>query len=138
MSASSPLGVDKAVGLLEGLRDAVRDFAAREEKLNQEFRIKIMREHQRREAAVVEETEKLRAELTEAEAAFETARKQALANHERRKARIAQARKSAKEQALTRIEHKTGARKYELQKRLMQSERDREAALAKAAADLEE
>ncbi len=138
MSASSHLDVDKAVGLLEGLRDAVRDFAAREEKLVNEYRIKSSRERQHREAAIVEETERLRSELAAAEAAFEAAKKQALANHEHRKARIARARKTAKEQALERIENKTGGRKYELQKRLMQTERNRETALANAAASLEE
>jgi S-DNA-T family DNA segregation ATPase FtsK/SpoIIIE len=138
MIVSNHLGVEKAAGLLEGLKEAIRDFAAREEKLVNEFRIKLARERQRRDAAVVEETEKLQSELAGAEAAFANASKLAAANHERRKARIAQARKTSKEQALTRIESKTGARKYELQKRRMQTERNQETALANTAAQLEE
>ena len=134
---SSHLGVDKAVGLLEGLKETVRDFAAREEKLVHEFRLKLSRERQRREAAVTEETEKLQSELAQAETDFAAASQQATANHERRKARIATARRTSKDQTLARIETKTGGRKYELQKRLMQTERNREEALANAAATLE-
>ena len=47
---SSHLGVDKTTELLEGLRKTVREFAEREEKLNHDFRVRIARLHQRRDA----------------------------------------------------------------------------------------
>ena len=58
--------------------------------------------------------------------------------YEKRKSQISQARKTSKEQSLERIEGKTGSRKYELQKKLIQAERNRDTGLANTATALGE
>ena len=60
------------------------------------------------------------------------------AKYEARKARIGKAYQASKEKGLADIENQTGTRKYELQKRMLQAERDRDAGLAAAATALEE
>ena len=120
--------------LLNRLKSAVEEFAAREAALEHEFRGRAARESLRRDEAAAAESEGLQAKLAEATTAFETAKSAATAVHARRKAWITRARTLSKEQSLERIESRTGARKYALQKKLMQAERDRDAALANAAA----
>ena len=48
---SSHLGVDQTLELLDRLKGTVHDFAEREEKLEQDFRIRIGRVRQRRNDA---------------------------------------------------------------------------------------
>ena len=135
---SSNLGVGKTLELLERLKGAVREFAARAEKLNAEFHARTGREQRLREAAADKQAKELAAAIGEAEAAFAAAWKAAEAKHEARKARIGKAYQASKEQGLGNIENQTGTRKYELQKRMLQAERDRDAGLTAAAAALEE
>ena len=134
VSSSSNAGVEQTLDLANRLRSTVQEFAARETELNQEFRVKIARERQRQEEAGAAEMGRLEDQRVRLESDFEAAKAGAAARHERRKAQITRARTMSKEQTLERIEGKTGAQKYELQKKLMQAERDREAALAHAAA----
>ena len=127
------LSADQAVALLESLRTTVRDFRARAEKLNEEFRVRSRRELQRRETLLQEQTQQHAAQVADAQAAFERRNAEAQENYEQRKVRIGKAYQASKEQGLQRIENKVGARKYELQKRMLQAERDRDSALANAA-----
>ncbi len=122
-------GVKRTLELLEGLKAAVGDFAAREEKLEREFRIKFGRERQRVEEEAQEEARRTAAETGEAEAAFQAEKDAAEAKYSRLKARINRARTASKEQTLERIENRTGTRKYELQKSLIESEKNRDASL---------
>ncbi len=135
---SSNLGVGKTLELLERLKGTVREFAARAEKLNAEFHARTGREQRLREAAAEKQAKELAAAIGEAEAAFAAAREAAEAKHEARKARIGKAYQASKEKGLEDIENQTGTRKYELQKRMLQAERDRDAGLAAAATALEE
>ena len=66
-------GAKRTVELLEGLRDAQRDFAGREEKLDYEFRVKLGREQQRRREAEVEAAQHLAAERAGAESTHQQA-----------------------------------------------------------------
>jgi DNA segregation ATPase FtsK/SpoIIIE, S-DNA-T family len=134
---SSQPGVEETLELLNRLKSTVQDFAAREAAMGQEFRLTLARDRQRREAASGEELGRIEAQIAETEAAYQAAMASAQALHERRKAQIAKARATSKEQTLERIEGKTGARKYELQKHLMQAERNREGGFATAAATLQ-
>ena len=134
---SSKLGVDKTLELLDGLKGVVGDFAAREEKYEREFKIRMMKERQRHDLAAQEQMASLTATISHTETDFQSARQAATNKFERRKAAITEARKTSKEQALTRIENKTGNRKYELQKRLIQTEKNRDAGLAAAIEALE-
>jgi S-DNA-T family DNA segregation ATPase FtsK/SpoIIIE len=134
---SSKLGVDKTVELLESLRAVVADFKAREEKFEREFKIRMAKERQRHDESAVEQMAQLTTDIARAETDFERARQAAVTKFASRKAAIDKARKTSKEQALNRIEGKTGGRKYELQKRLIQTERNRDAGLASAVETLE-
>ena len=68
---SSHLGVTQTLDLVENLKATVRDFAAREEKLNNDLRTKVAAVRHRRDAAMEETANRLSAALAEAEAAYE-------------------------------------------------------------------
>jgi S-DNA-T family DNA segregation ATPase FtsK/SpoIIIE len=135
---SSNLGVNKTLELLDRLKGAVREFGARADKLNQDFQGGTSRERRHREALVEEQAKQLSAAIGEAEGAFSAAKGAAGAKHEARKARIGKAYQASKETALGDIDNRTGSRKYELQKRMLQAERDRAAGLSAAATTFEE
>jgi hypothetical protein len=138
MIVSSNRGVEETLELANRLKSTVQEFAAREAALNHEFRGKTARERLRQEEAAADETRQLEEQRVQLEATFETAKAGAGALHERRKALITRARTTSKEQTLERIEGKTGAQKYELQKKLMNAERTRDGHLAHAAATCEQ
>ena len=135
---SNNLGVGKTLELLDRLRGTVRDFTARAEKLNAEYNTRTGRERRFRDTAAEKQARGLTAAINDAEAAFAAAREAAIAKHEARKARIGTAYQASKEKGLTDVEDQTGTRKYELQKRMLQAERDRDTGLANAATTLEE
>ncbi len=138
MSVSSNPGVEEALELARRLAGTVQEFAARETELNQEFRVKSVRERMRQEAAASAELGRLTGQQTRLEEEFTAAMSAAESLYERRKTRITKARTTSKEQTLGRIEGKTGAQKYELQKKLMSAERAREQELTNAAATCEQ
>ncbi len=135
---SSNLGVGKTLELLDRLRGTVRDFATRAEKLNAEHNTRIGRERRLRDAAAEKQAKALAAAISDAEAAYASAREAATARHAGRRARIEQACLASKEKKLAAIESQTGTRKYELQRTMLQAERDRDAGLGDAATALEE
>jgi hypothetical protein len=128
---SSPIGPGKTVELIEDLRITVRGFKERADRLTDDFRTRIARERLRGQATL-DEQGRLRAEaLAEAEAARERANTAAEAAWARRKTRISKAYQASQEQGLRKAEDRTGARKYELQKKMLQAARDRENGLAR-------
>src|SRR5207247_8779068 len=137
-TVSKHLGAGQALEMVVTLKTAIRDYTARAVKLNEEGRVKLNRERQRRQAALEEQSRELAANLAEADASFEKAKRTLLANFEKRKTRIGKAFQSSKEQGLKRIDDEVGARKYELQKKMLQAERDREAGVSAATATLQE
>ncbi|HWF19219.1 MAG TPA: hypothetical protein VG754_08125, partial [Verrucomicrobiae bacterium] len=135
---SSHPGVKKTLELLENLRAALADCAAAEEKLSHEFRIRLGKERQRREELTDEEAKRVATETAEAQEAYHSAKEAEDARYAARKACINRARASSKEQTLERIENRTGNRKYELQRLLMESERKRDADFANAGTEYQE
>jgi len=131
-------GVTKVLDLLDRLKGTVRDFAEREERLEQDFRAKTVRESRQRDAALEELTTRLADETLEADGKHHAARQACDAAYEKRKARINKARQTSKEQTQTKIENKTGHRKYDLQKEMLQAERNRESTLASVATACQE
>jgi hypothetical protein len=131
-------GAGKTLELVEGLRATVRDIAARAEKLNQEFAARSNQERRKRERAAAEHAGQLAAAIAEADATFTAAKEAATARFEQRKERIGKAYQTSKEGCLQRVEDQTGGRKYELQKRMLQGERDRDTGFANAATALQE
>ena len=129
MNASSHPGVDETLAVLDRLADTVRDFAAREEKLRREYSAEAVRLRRRFEETVKEDESQAATEIARADSAFETGRQKLESRHDQRKARIDQAYKAAKQRRLDEIEHQDSRRKFEIQRDLMQTDRDREANL---------
>lgn len=123
-------GVSQTVSLVERLRDIVRDFSAREEKLNQEFRGKFSIEQQRRDRALEETTANHSVGTARAKEAFNTAQAVLKKKISDRRARLAKAHWSSQKNALKTIDAQEGGRKTKLQMETMQSHRNRDAGLA--------
>jgi len=126
------------LALLDKLRGAVRDFAAREQKLNGAFRAKSAAELQAFEAAKLEQTSGLAERVDGAEAAFQTQKTQCQSGFERRKDRINRAHAAVRKRVMDGIREQEGHGKYKVQQGVMETERRRDADLAAAAAALEE
>jgi len=135
---SSHLGVTQTLEVLGRLRSAARDFSSRCAKLEEDFRARIHRANHRRDTGLEELAQKLEAALRQEEAAFATATERAASNYENRKTRIGKAYRTSKELGLSRVEDQIGQRKYALQRQMLQAERERDAALAKATTTLGE
>jgi len=123
-------GPGKTLALLDALRGATRELTARANKLSDDFRLRQNKERFRRDAALGEDARLTAEILDQAEAALRAAKAAAGAHYERRKLRISRAYQSSKEAGIKRVEDRTGATKYEMQKRMLQAEREREAGLA--------
>jgi DNA segregation ATPase FtsK/SpoIIIE, S-DNA-T family len=130
---SNILGPGQTLKLLEDLGSIVRDLTARAEKLSSDSRTRIARERLRCQAKLDEQTARLSTALVDAESTHRLEVARAGNRYEKRKLWIGKAYQSSRERALENVERKTGTRKYELQKRMLQSERDREAGLTAAA-----
>ena len=92
---SSLLGLKQTLELLESLKNTVRDFAVRETKLNQEFRIKITAGQNRRDEAVEELSRLVAGEIAEVDASHHAAREVVEAKFKIRKSTIAGATKTS-------------------------------------------
>ena len=124
------LPASKTVELLDEFKKTVEDFAARADKLNEEFRLQTAREQRRYEAAVEQEAAASAVAEVQANGALETARNAAGLTFERRRIWIGKAYQSSKELGLKRVEDRIGGRKYELQRKMLQAEKDRESAMS--------
>lgn len=129
---SSHSSVQQTFELVEKLRVAVRDFAAREEKLNSEFRGRISAEQQRRDKSIADLDSQLSSSIAEKSAAFEAAHAAREARYQKRKSQIREAHFRSQRQGLKRIEDKEGKRKHKLQMDTMQTNRNRKNGLAAA------
>ena len=92
---SSHLGPTQTLELLENLKATVRDFAAKEEKLNQEFRSKTAATRHRRDVMTEELASRLAADLAQAESSYLEAKQAAESKYQQRKLRIAAAHRAA-------------------------------------------
>ncbi len=135
---SNLLGVREALELLNRLRTSVRELSDRADKIGQDSQVRIAHELRLRQATADQQAGQVAATLQQSEADFAAAEEAANERFERRKALIGRAYQSSKERALANVEDQIGARKYELQKKMLQSERDRASGLATAASTLEE
>jgi hypothetical protein len=125
------------LALLDSLKGAARDFAAREQKLNSDFRAKSTAELQAFEAASLDQTSALAERVDGEEAAFQTQQAQCQSVLDRRKDRINRAHASARKRAMDKISEQEGHGKFKIQQSVLETERRRDADLAAAAAALE-
>ena len=134
---SNLAGVVEAAGLLDRLKETVAECVAREEKLLRDTRLRQNAEQQRHAAASEEAAARLAGAQSSADAVFHAAKARLQARDADRKTRIARARKNGLKQRLDAVADKEGRRKYELQRGMMQRDRDREAGLAAALQSME-
>jgi len=123
-------GVSKVRDQVEALRTAIAELSAREEKAGQDLKLKLMRDQKHRDAALEDFAMTLAARRDAAEVAFKKAREHQNSRYEKRRGILAKAHKVAKKQAIERIEHLEGSRKYKLQRETLQSQRKRETDIA--------
>lgn len=119
---------------LQQLRAAIRDLAARADRINTDFRTRLAKERLRGKALLEARAKQSEALLAETHAAGQAALAAAVARGEKRAAWIGRALVSAKEAALRTIDDEVGARKYQLQRTLLQAEKERDKAISEAAA----
>src|SRR5437867_13244339 len=93
-------GVTETLALLDKLKGAVQDFAAREEKLEQEFRARAAAENRGFETASREQSARQAQRLAEAEAEEEFEQQRWQARFQRRKVRINEAHKILRRRAV--------------------------------------
>lgn len=135
---SSHLAAGQTLELLAEIKRVVEELSARSQKLIQQHEELAGKEKRRVEAALQEHREQAAAALAEAETAGRAALEAAKQRYEKRKAGIGRAFQTSKALGLRRVEDKVGSRKYELQKMMLQSERDRETGLANTNSHFEE
>ena len=126
------LSATETLELLRRLRDVGRTFAAREEQLQREQHTQESRLQQRCEAVFAQRSEQLQAERTTLENFLAEARWRLTTRWDNRRARLDRAHKNALRQQLTRAEERENQRKFELQRELLNAQRQREAAFKAA------
>jgi len=129
---SSHPSVENTLALVESLRTAVREFTAREEKLNQDLRIKTISVQRRRDEGIAEANAHLAEESTREEATYQAAREAVQAKYARRRTRIGDAHKATRKWWFKEVENREGSRKHKLQTETLQAKRNRESGLANA------
>ena len=135
---NSNLGVTETLALLDRLKGAVEDFAAREEQLNHDFRVRSAAEAKAFDAASKEQEAEQSDVLARAEAGFAARKSKCQSSFDQRKRRINEAHKRLHKSALEDVSAQEGGRKHRLQESAIEAERRRDADLAGAAAQLEQ
>ena len=125
-------GVNETLALLDALKGAVEDFAAREEKLNHDFQTRSEAELATFESATLEQQTKRAETLAAAEAAYEEAKQKCQARFERRKVRINQAHSIVSQRVLEEVSGQEGELKQRIRKSTAEAERRRDVELANA------
>src|SRR5262249_14167649 len=125
--------VNETLALLDNLRQTIRDFAAREDKLNTDF-------HNRSDAAhklYEEQTQKMesdwQASLAAAEENLQNKNSQAQPPTDNRKNRIEDAYKRARDKAASTVEKQDAKWRGQVQEGLTEAEQQRDSDLAAAA-----
>jgi hypothetical protein len=128
------MGAQDTLALLERLRQIVRDFAERDEKLTQELLARKTAELRAFEFNAKQTAAQSAENLASLENSFEAARVHARDAMERRRLRINEAHKSARKLVLEQVAEQEGRRKYKLQEASLHAERRKAAELAESKA----
>ena len=129
---SSKLAAKEALALIDSIKATVEEIGSRAVKLNENLQTTLVRETRRYETTLEEQSKQFSADNLKAQESFQQTKAAAQADFERRKTRIGRAYQSSREQAIKRVDERLGALKYELQKSMLQAEKDRDAGLAAA------
>jgi hypothetical protein len=134
---SNLLGAQEILALLERLRQIVKDFADRDEKLDLDLRARKTAEIRAHEFNSKQSATQSAESLAALEKSLEDAKVQARENAERRRLRINEAHKTVRKRVLEQVNEQEGRRKYKLQEASLQAERRKTSNLAEAAAERE-
>jgi DNA segregation ATPase FtsK/SpoIIIE-like protein len=126
------------LALLERLRSAIQDFAAREEKLEGDFRTQSALETKAFEEMAQENLSQLSGAMDNAELAFAAEKGKWQSKFEQRKVRISQAHAASSRQVLEGVSAKEGRRKHKIQEATLKAEKQRDTDLANNIARLED
>src|SRR5215469_8384 len=118
------------LALLETLKSALRDFAAREEKLNSDFHSRSGVEIKAFETAKEKQTADAAEALAKAEVDFQSAKEQRRARFEQRKTRLNLAHNNARKRVLDEISKQEADIKYAVQTGSLDAERVRDEKIA--------
>lgn len=126
------------LALLETLKSAMRDFAAREEKLNSDFHTRSGVEIKAFQAAKETQTAGAAEAMAKAETDFQSAKEKRQARFEQRKARLNLAHNNARKRVLDEISKQEADIKYAVQTGSLDAERVRDEKIAAGAAAFED
>ncbi|HWC61113.1 MAG TPA: hypothetical protein VHC44_15565, partial [Verrucomicrobiae bacterium] len=135
---SNNFGAKDMVALLETLKNAMRDFAAREEKLNTDFRTRSAMETRAFDIAKDQQSASAADTIAKAESEFDAATEQSKTHFEQRKTKLNQAHINARKRVLDQISQQEADIKYSVQTGSIEAERVRDEKLTAAAAALED
>jgi len=130
-------GAKEMLALLDALKNAIRSFAAREEKLNGDLRAQSAAAAKLSDEAAVKRAEKLAGGVDAEDAAFEARKIQRQLGFDNRKARIGRAHAAVRKQVMDEIGELHGKSKYKIQASTLEAERSRDDALANTVVTLE-
>jgi hypothetical protein len=123
--------------LLDALKGAVRDCAAREEKLNGEFQAQSAAAARLADDTAVKRSGKLADSIVRENETYEAAQIKRQSDFENRKARIARAHAAVRKRVMDEIGEQHGQSKYKIQASTLEAERLRDDALAQTVVALE-
>src|SRR4051794_21289747 len=126
------------LALLETLKAAMKDFAAREDKLNLDFRTRSGSEVRTFETAKAAQATRASESVTRAETDFQLAKEKTKSRFEQRKAKLNQAHIKVRKRALDEITDQEAEIKYKVQSGSLEAERVRDEKLVASAAALED
>ena len=135
---SNHFGAKDMLALLETLKDAMRDFAAREEKLNADFRARSGVETRAFNIAKEKQTTDAGEIIARAEADFQAAKDNAQKRFEQRKAKLNQIHIRLRKFVLDEISQQEADIKYKVQTGSLEAERVRDEKLIASANALED
>ena len=129
---SKLLGPQETLDWIERLRQTVVHFGRQEDTLRQSWHSRIANETRAHQSGTQARAAQLEEALATAESDFQTRQQNARQHFEQRRARILAAHKNCRKRALESIQEQENRHRYTLQKRTLDAERQREAALAQA------
>ncbi len=122
---------------MDRLKETVRDFASRENKLHNEARRSLAIEQHRRDTAIEKGHQELSQRLSKEDARWHHAKDSLSCRHQKRTGAIAEAHKKSQKQHLERIDAREGGRIYKVQTQSLQAERTRKGEVTAAETNLE-
>ncbi len=127
---SKHLRVTETLELLGQLQSTVRDFTARVQKLDQNFRFQTGSSRRQGDVTIQDLEARLTGALEDANTRFQAEKNRLEARHAARQKRLARALKSSHAQRQQEVIDFEGKQKYQLQRDLLQTERKKETGLA--------